>query len=58
MNPVGINEVVKYVEENTSVSDGRKLSKELMQELKKHSWERNFYPDFDPSMKESGYIEK
>ncbi|MFA6227440.1 MAG: aldo/keto reductase [Candidatus Paceibacterota bacterium] len=34
---------VKNVEANMSVSDGRKLSKSLMKELKKHSWERNFY---------------
>ncbi len=45
------------VENNLKISDGRKLSPELMEELKKHSWERNFYPDVDPSMKESNYIE-
>src|SRR3989344_4781875 len=32
---------VKYVEENTSVSDGRKLTKMFLNELKKHAWERN-----------------
>lgn len=32
-----------YVMENTAVSDGRKLSKSLIEEIKKHSWERNFY---------------
>ena len=45
------------VEQNTSVSDGRKLSNQLMVELKKHAWERNYYTDFDPSMKDTGYIE-
>ncbi|MBU0978643.1 MAG: aldo/keto reductase [Patescibacteria group bacterium] len=49
---------VKYVDENVSVSDGRKLSNELMEELEHHSWERNFYVDLDPSMKNEGYIEK
>lgn len=28
---------------NCAVSDGRKLSKSLLDELKKHVWERNFY---------------
>jgi len=49
---------VKYVDENVALSDGRKLSSELMDELKKHSWERNFYVDLDPSMERDGYIEK
>ncbi|OGM05217.1 aldo/keto reductase [Candidatus Woesebacteria bacterium RIFCSPHIGHO2_01_FULL_39_32] len=48
---------VKYVEANTSVSDGRNLSRELINGLKKHSWERNFYVDHDPSMKASRYVE-
>ena len=34
---------VAYVESNTSVSDGKKLSKKLLRELQNHSWERNFY---------------
>lgn len=51
---------VKYVEENVQASDGRELSQEMMKEIKKHVWERNFYAevDLDPSMKDSGYIEK
>ncbi len=48
---------VKYVEQNTSVSDGRKLNPHLMEELKKHAWERNFYIGVDPSMKKTGYVE-
>lgn len=32
-----------HVKANCSVSGGRKLSPALMKELKKHSWERNFY---------------
>lgn len=48
---------VKNVEDNVSVSDGRKLSAELLKDLKRHAWERNFYPDIDPGMKESNYIE-
>jgi aryl-alcohol dehydrogenase-like predicted oxidoreductase len=34
---------VSYVDSNTSVSDAGKLSPKLLTELKKHSWERNFY---------------
>lgn len=49
---------VKYVDENVSVSDGQKLSTELMEVLKKHAWERNFYVDLDPSLEADGYIEK
>lgn len=49
---------VKNVDANISVSDGKKLSEGLMEELKKHAWERNFYVDLDPSMEKDGYIEK
>jgi aryl-alcohol dehydrogenase-like predicted oxidoreductase len=49
---------VKYVDENVAVSDGRKLLSGLMEKLKKHAWERNFYVDLDPSMKDAGYIER
>lgn len=48
---------VANAEANTSVSDGRKLSDNLLGELKKHAWERNFYVDLDPAMKDSDYIE-
>ncbi len=42
---------------NAAISDGYKLSQKLMTELKNHVWERNFYPDFDPSMKLTNYLE-
>ncbi len=45
------------LENNLKISDGQKLKPELMEELKKHAWERNFYPDVDPAMKESNYLE-
>lgn len=48
---------VKNVEANAAVSDGKKLTLKMLNELKKHAWERNFYPDIDPSMKNVGYIE-
>ena len=48
---------VKNVEANVSVSDGNKLTPKLLAELKKQVWERNFYPDVDPTMKNVGYIE-
>jgi len=34
---------VKHVEENVAVSDGKVLSKEMLEKLKSHVWERNFY---------------
>ncbi|MBU1104759.1 aldo/keto reductase [Candidatus Parcubacteria bacterium] len=48
---------VQFVESNTTISDGRKLSKELLKELKKHKWERNFYSTHDPWLKEFGFVE-
>ena len=47
---------VKNVEINTAFSDGKKLSKDLMNALKNHAWERNFYPFKDPSMRSSDYL--
>ena len=47
----------KNVEANVSVSDGRKLSPELMQKLKAHAWERNFYSGHDPYLKSSNFVE-
>jgi aryl-alcohol dehydrogenase-like predicted oxidoreductase len=49
---------VKTAEANALVSDGRKLSPKLMEELEKYVWERNFYPNRDPSMEKDEYIEK
>ena len=49
---------VATVEANAAVSNGRKLSENLMNELKNHAWERNFYVDKDPAMEMDGYIEK
>lgn len=48
---------VAHVDANTSVSDGRALSAGLMEELKKHAWERNFYPDIDPALEKDRYGE-
>lgn len=48
---------VANVEANTSVSDNRKLSNSLLEELKKHVWERNFYVSLDPAMKDVGFVE-
>lgn len=47
-----------YVEQNAKYSDGKMLSSEIVTELAKHSWERNFYPDVDPAMAGSDYLEK
>ncbi len=34
---------IAYVEANMAISDGRTLSPKLIEELKQHAWERNFY---------------
>jgi len=49
---------VATVEANAAVSDGRKLSENMMAELKNHTWERNFYVDKDPVLKLQSYIEQ
>ena len=48
---------LKNVEANAGLSDGKKLSQNLMNELRKHFWERNFYSDSDPALAPD-YIEK
>ena len=57
---------VPHVESNLAFSDGKHLSKKLLEELQTHAWERNFYSDpldpnggswVDPSLKPSGFIE-
>ena len=50
---------VKYVEENTSMSDDRGLTPKLLEQLKNYAWERNFYPESwrDPALKMTNYIE-
>ena len=50
---------IKHVIDNTAVSDKGSLSSTLMEELKKHSWERNFYPDDakDPNMADTNFLE-
>lgn len=48
---------IKNVEANAGVSDGRTLSQTMLNELKNHAWERNFYPDADPSMADTNFLE-
>jgi aryl-alcohol dehydrogenase-like predicted oxidoreductase len=48
----------KYVEANNKISDGKKLSAQLMAELKNHIWERNFYSGLDPWLESSAYVEE
>ena len=48
---------IQNVEANVAVSDGRTLSEGLLHELKNHAWERNFYPDVDPSMENTNFLE-
>jgi hypothetical protein len=49
---------VAFVDSNTAVSDGTKLTSEILETLKEHAWERNFYSALDPSLGEQGYIEQ
>lgn len=48
---------VARVEQNTKISDGRKLSPELLEKLKQHQWERNFYSCHDPWLEATNYVE-
>lgn len=48
---------VEYVKQNTSFSDKGKLSQKLLEELKNHVWERNFYGGHDPWLKDSNFVE-
>jgi len=46
-----------YVEQNTSFSDKGKLSNELLEKLKEHKWERNFYTGHDAWLASSNFVE-
>lgn len=48
---------VKNVNENMAMSDGLKLSLDLLEKLKSHTWERNFYSNLDPSLAPT-YVEE
>jgi aryl-alcohol dehydrogenase-like predicted oxidoreductase len=50
---------VNFVDSNLAISDSRTLSPKLLEELKRHAWERNFYPISwqDPALASSGGIE-
>jgi aryl-alcohol dehydrogenase-like predicted oxidoreductase len=48
---------ISYVDKNIAQSDGRKLSGELMEQIKKHVWERNFYSSLDPQLEKTSYVE-
>lgn len=48
---------MKNVELNTSWSDGELLSSDEIARLRSHAWERNFYPDVDPALATTGYLE-
>lgn len=47
----------EHIGMNISYSDKDKLSQIILEKLKAHAWERNFYPDVDPIMKDSNYLE-
>ena len=47
----------RHVLANVAVSDGRRLSPAMLARLKEHAWERNFYPNPDPALASTGYME-
>lgn len=49
---------LKNLKMNLETVEKGPLPTELIEELSNHSWERNFYPDVDPSLVDSGYLEK
>lgn len=51
---------VEHVQLNTAVSEKGPLSTALLQAIRNHAWERNFYSpgEVDPTMELDGYIEK
>ncbi len=50
---------IGHVDLNMATSDSRKLPPHLMEELKNHAWERNFYPEenHDPALSQTNYVE-
>lgn len=47
-----------HVEKNALSSDENRLPTSVLERLKKHAWERNFYPDVDPAMKSTNFLEE
>jgi len=47
---------IAHVKENTGISEKGPLDRKILDELYKEVWERNFYSDVDPSLKNSGYL--
>lgn len=45
-----------HLKENMAISEKGVLSESILTELTQEVWERNFYPDVDPSLKNSGYL--
>lgn len=48
---------VENVEKNVAISDGRKLTAKLTEDLKKYVWERNFYDTHDPALVTTNFVE-
>lgn len=46
-----------HVLSNVAVSDGRRLSRAMIDRLKGHAWERNFYPSPGPDLASTGFME-
>lgn len=50
--------VARFVETNNEFSAKGPLPAELLEKLKSHAWERNFYDDcLDPALASTGYVE-
>lgn len=47
---------MSHLKENMTIPEKGALDPEILNELKNESWERNFYPDVDPSLKNTEYL--
>ncbi|MFA6463828.1 MAG: aldo/keto reductase [Candidatus Paceibacterota bacterium] len=47
---------MNHLKSNLSVSEKGSLEDKILKDLEIESWERNFYPDVDPSLKNSNYL--
>ena len=47
---------MRHLKENMAIPEKGALDPKILKELKNESWERNFYPDVDPSLKNTAYL--
>lgn len=47
---------MSHIKENMTIPEKGALDKDILKELNNEAWERNFYPDVDPSLKNTKYL--